>query len=113
MRGSFTAPPAPEPSRPAFDRFTTRERSTTGAGRSIVTSYDMATMWRCSSDTSRVLRTRTCLPDGVAHNRSRVRIPLRMSRTRRYSGMRAVGTNSGSSSTYSSMIVASGTLTIV
>ena len=38
MRGSFTAPLAPEPSRPAFDRLTTRERITTGAGRSSVTS---------------------------------------------------------------------------
>ena len=72
--------------RPAFARLTTRDRSTTGAGRSNVTSYETASTWRCSNDTSLVLRIRACLPEGVAHTRSRVRTPLRMSSTRRYSG---------------------------
>ena len=101
-------------SRWASWRLTTKEAILIGAGWSrTVTLKVIATRWRCSRDTSLCERTRTCFPAGVDHTSPRASVPARMSRIREYSRMRAVGRNSGSSSTYSLSIVASGTLMIV
>jgi hypothetical protein len=65
-------------------RLTTIEVIATGAPwSSIVTSYVIATMCRCSQETRRVERIRACLPLASAQTNSRVRVPARMSSTRR------------------------------
>ena len=49
---------------------------------SRVTSKHMTARWRCANETMRLERTRTRLPDGVRHSRSRESTPSRMSSTR-------------------------------
>ena len=80
---------------------------------SIVTSNVIAAMWRWTSDTRRCERTRTSFPAAVRHVRSRLTVPRRRSSSRSYEARSAIDSSSGSSSTYSDMILGSGTLTIV
>ena len=63
--------------------------------------------------TRRCERTRTRLLAGVRHTRSHVSVPARKSSTRSYDSRSAFCRSSGSSSTYSFITLASGTLTIV
>ena len=109
MRGSSTAPP--DPLRPALARLTT----VTGAPPAPADPTSPRRR-RPAHGGVRTTRASYCVCGRACPRASpqvRVRTPLRMSSTRRYSGVRAVGMNSGSSSTYNSMMLASGTLTIV
>jgi hypothetical protein len=88
--------------------------TTTGAepSRTVISKVSMARC-RWARLTIRCDLTRTRLPAGVRHRRSRVRVPSRKSSTRSYASRSATDRSNGSSSMYSFISLASGTLTIV
>ena len=100
-------------SRPSC-RFRVCDEITTGAPKSsMVTSKVMIARCRCGNDTIRVDFTCTDLPPGVRQVMSRVSTPSRKSRARSYERRSATESSSGSSSTYSLIVLLSGTLTMV
>ena len=79
----------------------------------MVTSKVMIARWRWEKETIRGDLTLTRLPAGVRQMMSRVSSPSRKSRARSYDIRSATASNSGSSSTYSLIVLLSGTLTMV
>ena len=95
-------------------RFRVWEEITTGAwSSSMVTSRVMIARCRWVNETIRVEDTWTRLPPGVRQMISRRSTPSRKSSVRWYPSRSATLSSIGSSSTYSFIVLLSGTLTMV
>ena len=93
---------------------TSSDWTTSSAGpSSTFTSYSIAAMARCVSDTIRVERTATTRPAGEAHSTSRVSVPARRSNTRSCRRSSPYRRSNGSSSTSSRISLPLVTLVIV
>ena len=117
LRGSTPEPMAAArtwySSRPSC-RLRVCDETTTGASSSsMVTSMVMIARCRWVKETIRRDATWTRLPDGVRQMMSRRNKPARKSNVRSYCSRSATESSIGSSSTYSFIVLLSGTLTMV